>query len=311
MPEIVEVRKTRDFLSKIMKNKYITSISILKGRYKTHKPFELYYKIINNLPLKVLDIKTKGKFMYFILEHDFYIFSTLGLTGGWTYKLSNSRKNSKENIRNYKFPKLLDYISNEKYEKYHKTSINNLNVEFKMKGSDKIVYYYDSLSFGTLKVIDNKEELEKKLNQIGPDIMDTTTSLDIFIDQITKKNNLDKYIGNVIMNQKVISGIGNYLRSDILWLSRISPFRKVKDLSYKELDTIYNNSRKLTWENYDLKSGIKNKIIQKKDIFPRDFNRNFFVYMCEKDIYDNRVIVENLYEGSVKRKIYYCPKYQK
>jgi formamidopyrimidine-DNA glycosylase len=307
MPEVVEVRKTRDFLKKIMKNKYITSISILKGRYKTHKPFDLYNKIKNNLPLKVLDIKTKGKFMYFILEHDFYIFSTLGLTGGWTCKLNNDGKK----VGNYKFPNLLDYISKENYEKYHKVSINNLNVEFKLKDSDKIVYYYDSLSFGTVKVIDNKLELEKKLNQIGPDIMDTSTSLDIFIEQITKKNNLDKFIGNVIMNQKVISGIGNYLRSDILWLSRILPFRKVKDLSYKELETIYNNSRKLTWENYDFKKGIKNKIIQKKDIFPRNFNRNFFVYMCEKDIYDNPVIVEKLYEGSVERKIYYCPKYQK
>jgi len=306
MPEIVEVRKTRDFLKKIMKNKYIESISILKGRYKTHKPFELYNKIRNNLPLKVLDIKSKGKFMYFILEHDFYIFSTLGLRGGWTYKLNNNSKK----VGDYKFPNLLDYISKENYEKYHKVSINNLNIEFKLKDSDKIVYYYDSLSFGTLKVIDNKEELEKKLNTLGPDIMDQSTSLDIFIEQLTKKNNLDKFIGNVIMNQKVISGIGNYLRSDILWLSRISPFRKVKDLSEKELKTIYNNSRKLTWENYNLKKGLKNKIIQKKDIFPHDFNRNFFVYMCEKDIYDNIVIVENLYEGSVQRKIYWCPKYQ-
>ena len=92
MPEIVEVRKTRDFLRKIMKNKYIESISIIKGRYKTHKPFDLYNKIKNNLPLKVLDIKSKGKFMYFILEHDFYIFSTLGLRGGWTYKLNNDSK---------------------------------------------------------------------------------------------------------------------------------------------------------------------------------------------------------------------------
>jgi len=306
MPEIVEVRKTRDFLKKIMKNKYIESINILKGRYKTHKPFELYNKIRNNLPLKVLDIKSKGKFMYFILEDDFYIFSTLGLRGGWTYKLNNNSKK----VGDYKFPNLLDYISKENYEKYHKVSINNLNIEFKLKDSDKIVYYYDSLSFGTLKVIDNKEELEKKLNTLGPDIMDQSTSLDIFIEQLTKKNNLDKFIGNVIMNQKVISGIGNYLRSDILWLSRISPFRKVKDLSEKELKTIYNNSRKLTWENYNLKKGLKNKIIQKKDIFPHDFNRNFFVYMCEKDIYDNIVIVENLYEGSVQRKIYWCPKYQ-
>jgi formamidopyrimidine-DNA glycosylase len=311
MPEIVEVRKIKDFLKKIMKNKYIESINILKGRYKTHKPFELYYKLKNNLPLKVLEIKTKGKFMYFILEDDFYIFSTLGLTGGWIKFLDkkNFKKDDKK-VSDYKFPVLFDNLSKEIFEKYHKTSINNLNVEFKMSDST-IVYYYDSLSFGTLKVIDNKEDLEKKLNQIGPDIMEETTTIDIFINNVTKEKNLDKYIGNVIMNQKVISGVGNYLRSDILWLSRISPFRKVKDLSKAELNTIYNNSRKLTWGEYDLKKGIKNNIIQKKDIFPRDFNRNFFVYICKKDIYDNVVVVEKLYEGSVERRIYWCPKYQK
>ena len=161
----------------------------------------------------------------------------------------------------------MDYISKENYEKYHKTSINNLNVEFKLRGTKKIVYYYDSLSFGTLKVIDNKADLEKKLNQIGPDIMDDSTTIHVFINQITKKNNLNKYIGNVIMNQKVISGIGNYLRSDILWLSRISPFRKVKDLSNKELEIIYNNSRKLTWGEYDLKKGFKINHIKDTNTF--------------------------------------------
>jgi len=32
------------------------------------------------------------------------------------------------------------------------------------------------------------------------------------------------------MNQKIISGIGNYLCADFLWYSKISAFRKVKDL---------------------------------------------------------------------------------
>jgi formamidopyrimidine-DNA glycosylase len=212
MPEVIEVRKTRDFLLKIMKNKYIEEINILKGRYKTHKPFELYNKIKKMLPLKVLDIKTKGKFMYFILEHEFYIYSTLGLTGGWIYKKDNNNdskskniKNSKNSIKEYKFPKLIDYISQNDILKYHKVSINNLNVKFKLKDSDKIVYFYDSLSFGTLKVVNNVTELQKKLNELGPDIMDEKTTFDIFLERVTKKNNLEKYIGNVLVNQKIIS----------------------------------------------------------------------------------------------------------
>jgi len=337
MPEVIEVRKTRDFLLKIMKNKYIEEINILKGRYKTHKPFELYNKIKKMLPLKVLDIKTKGKFMYFVLEHDFYIYSTLGLTGGWIYKKVidndsdngsdngsdnssddeirsksiNNIKSIKKSIKEYKFPKLIDYISENSILKYHKVSINNLNVEFKLKDSDKIVYFYDSLSFGTLKVVDNVLELEKKLNEIGPDIMDEKTTFDIFLERVTKKNNLEKCIGNVLVNQRIISGIGNYLRSDILWLSKISPFRKVKDLNNNEFKIIYKSCKKLTWGSYNLKIAIKKNIVNSSDKLPEHYHRNFFAYMCKTDIYDHNIKTEKLYEGSVPRIIYWVPEYQK
>ena len=214
MPEVVEVRKYADFLNKILKNKNIIEINILKGRYKKYGPFELYNQLKDKLPIKIIDIKTKGKFLYFILEDDYYIFSTLGLRGGWTYKLNEK----------YQFTTLVN-------NSYKKNALNHLNVEFKIdKGS---IYYFDMLSFGTLKVVIGKDQLNKKLNSLAPDIMDIT--FDLFVNQITKKNNLEKPIGNVLMNQKVISGIGNYLRSDILWLSHISPFTLVKNIDLIEL----------------------------------------------------------------------------
>jgi len=45
--------------------------------------------------------------------------------------------------------------------------------------------YYDILSYGILKCIDNKNDLNKIL--IGPDIMDITTTLEVFRNQILKK----------------------------------------------------------------------------------------------------------------------------
>ena len=50
------------------------------------------------------------------------------------------------------------------------------------------------------------------------------------------------------MDQKVISGIGNYLRSDILWLSKISPFRKVKGVKKSDLKKLYKYSKSLSKE---------------------------------------------------------------
>jgi formamidopyrimidine-DNA glycosylase len=78
---------------------------------------------------------------------------------------------------------------------------------------------------------------------IGPDIMEHDTTLEIFKEQLLKTRNLHKEIGIVLMNQKVISGIGNYLRADILYMSKICPFRKVNKLSDIEIEVIFKNSK--------------------------------------------------------------------
>jgi len=299
MPEINEVRRYADFLSLHLKNKEITEISILNGRYKKHGPFELYNELKKNLPIKLLDVKTKGKFLYMKFDNNYYIFSTLGLSGGWVY-LDNKRNK-------YSWPTILEYIGKESMDSYMKTALNHLNIEFKTKEGS--IYFYDTLSFGTLKVINDEKELNKKLNTIGPDIMDETTTFNLFKERILKKPTQE--IGIVLMNQKIISGIGNYLRADILWLCKISPFRKVNKISEHEFKLIYHNTKVLTWGDYDKKYAIKHKIIFKKDKLPSDYNRDFFVYYEDTDIYGNKITKEELYEGSQKRFIYFVPEIQK
>jgi formamidopyrimidine-DNA glycosylase len=298
MPEINEVRKYADFINKNLKNKYINKINILKGRYLKHGPFNNYDKIIKDLPLKVLDVKTKGKFMYIILEKNYYIFSTLGLSGGWCFYTSSTKK--------YDFPLANNYINKELSETYTKRSMNHLNVEFIIK--DGTLYFYDMLSFGTINIIRDETLLNKKLSTIGPDIMDTETTFEIFEERMTKKVNLEKAIGVVLMNQKIISGVGNYLRADILWLSKISPFRLVKDLSKNDLEKIYKNTLILTWGEYNFEKAVSMKILSNKDKknLPKYYNRDFFVYKQEKDIYGNVVHKKELFEGSQKRTIYWC-----
>lgn len=113
------------------------------------------------------------------------------------------------------------------------------------------------------------------------------------------------------MNQKVISGIGNYLRADILWLSHVYPFCKVKDLKEKELKSIYDNSILLTWGEYNFTEAVRLKLIDPKSKMPKDYGRNFFIYKQDYDIYGNKVLKEELYEGSQKRFIYFVKKIQK
>ena len=361
MPESVEVRKFADILSKNILDKKITHINILKGRYHSpKKPFEGYDELVKALPLTIKSIKTKGKFTYMTLVSyvesvkvnekvqilKFYLFNTLGLSGGWTLK-SNKKSNfakcnhcnymeieEAENNKNddndknkyiYTFPSILEYITDDRQNQWFKRALNHLNVEFITDYKNISFYFYDQLSFGTLKSvesndnkIDNKTNpelinspiLEKKLKDLGPDLLDETTTFEIFKTQLRKKVNDAKAIGNVIVNQKIVSGVGNYLRADGLWMAKISPFRKVKDINDNELELLYKSLVGLIWGDYDYKNGVKKGYINKSLKLPNDYKRDFFIYRQEKDIYDNLVKKEELYEGSQKRFIYWVPKYQ-
>lgn len=297
MPEVIEVHEYTDFCNKYIKNKELKSIKILNGRYKKHGPFNGFKELLKTLPLKIVKIENKGKFMYIQLnkEDPIYIGITLGLTGGWFFL----KKNSKKYIHGLNRSRYID----SDIEKYQISALKHLNVEFVFDHGS--LYFYDQLSFGTISIFDNTELLEKKLKTIGLDIMDVNTSFDMFQIALLHKTNLNKEIGNALMNQKYISGIGNYLRADALWLSKINPFIKVKDLSTTQLKQIYHNVRLLIWGQYNKKLGIKYGIINKSDKLPIDYKRNFFVYQQDADIYGKPVLKEKLYEGSQIRYIFY------
>jgi formamidopyrimidine-DNA glycosylase len=81
MPEIIEVKNYCDFIKRKIKNQKLLNINITNGRYKKHGPFEYYNKFKKMLPLKIINISTKGKFMYIEFENNYYIGVTLGLSG--------------------------------------------------------------------------------------------------------------------------------------------------------------------------------------------------------------------------------------
>jgi len=341
MPEAIEILKFADILRANILGHKVTNINIIKGRY-TKKPFEGYNELIKSLPLVIDSINTKGKFTYITLSntskqnsHDnpksFYLFCTLGLSGGWTLKANKKSDFAKCDKCNYlekedsiyTYPNMMEYITEDSQNEWFQRALNHLNVEF-ITNTKVSFYFYDQLSFGTLKAVDavkNKEILEKKLRELGPDLMqldkdskdgkdsNIKTTFDTFRDQIRKKTNEHKAIGNVIVNQKIISGVGNYLRADALWMAKISPFRKVSEVSDKELEVLYWSLLSLMWGDYDYKEGKKQGYIKYK--IPNAYKRNFFVYKEEKDIDGNIVKKKELFEGSQKRFIYYVDSVQK
>lgn len=264
MPEGPEVKSLTNWLNKQVKNKNLLDINIQFGRYKKHAPPIGWKKLKKQLPLKIKKINSKGKFIWWeFYNSELTIWNTLGMSGWWNYK------NKKHN-----------------------------NLSFKI--SKSTLYFNDVRNFGTIKIC-TKDNLQKKLNNLGPDVL-SETNFDEFYKRLNRKRN-NTFIGSVLLDQKVLSGVGNYLRADILWYSKISPFRKIKDISKKEFELIYTNSILLSKRSYKIQNNYKLNIDM---IHPSIGKRVFFIYSMDKDPNGNIVIKEKL--GN--RTIHWVPKIQ-
>ena len=140
MPENAEIALTAEILIKYFKNKELNSFDFIGGRY-TKKQADGFEEFSAALPLKVKNIDSKGKFLWFDLvdpnnkSKHWYIWNTFGLTGMWSLFEPN-------------------------YVKAILTFSNN-----------KTAYYSDLINYGTFKFSNSKDDLEKKLAQLGPDFL--------------------------------------------------------------------------------------------------------------------------------------------
>lgn len=202
MPELVEVSLIVDFINKKFKNAIIKNVIINSGRYSRHKKPDGYDKFIEALPIKINSFHTKGKFIYIKLDQQMSIWITLGLTG----------------------------------ELLLQPTIHSHVIFETNKGN---FYFDDMRNFGTIKFAFTDQELNKKLKTLGPDPLQEDVTKTDFIKIMKKPSIQNKPIALALIDQKVIAGIGNYLRAEILYHAKINPLRKVKDLKESEIEDLW------------------------------------------------------------------------
>ena len=224
MPELPEVEVVTRSLKNTIKNRKIIKITVNNRnlRFKLTENFEyiLKDKIVKN-------IKRKSKYIIFDFGKNFFLILHLGMSG--TLHIPTNK-----NVTN------LSFYSNPILPKKH----NHIIIEF-----DKIkLIYNDPRRFGYFKILKNKYEFNNYFTRIGPEALDKSFNLTYLKNKIKNKK---KNIKNLLLDQKIVSGIGNIYANEILYKSQISPMKSVRKLSSVELLRIIKFSR------ITLKSAIK------------------------------------------------------
>lgn len=274
---------------------------IVSGRYEKKMPegWDCLQECLgeNSVKLLLSGVQTKGKFIYFTFSShpELSIWSTLGLAGGWSFQSSRHLR-------------LILTFERQR---------NDVN---KAKTNEMIsLYFYDARNFGTFKVCDKKIELEAKLKKLGADWLHKDPKERITMPQFVElgKNaaKRNRPLAVFLMDQSKTAGIGNYLLSEVLYLSKIHPFALCGSLdedSWKKLYIIIRDTIRLSYFSQTQLDGVlfdENDELLANRNNRTDYSKFEFIIYSQVYTRDTGAKVVRQ-EGTHKRTIHWVPSIQ-
>ena len=221
MPELPEVEIVRQSLNKKIKQKRVKKVVIRNRNLRFLIPNNFKSYIENK---KIIKVDRFSKYLIINFSEGDYCLIHLGMSG--TIHIVDKFKLTKfTNTSFYHSPIL---------PKKH----NHVVLEF----NNFKVIYNDPRRFGFFQLIENKDALKERFKNLGPEPFDKKFNLNYVLGFFKGKN---KHIKSFLLDQKFVSGIGNIYASEILFLSKIDPFKQAKLLTKNECKKIILNSKKI------------------------------------------------------------------
>ncbi len=202
MPELPEVETVRRTLKEHLVGLRIIDIEILYPQILKNETVQSFKtKIIGQT---IRDMKRYAKYLIFVLD-DYSLISHLRMEGKYFIKPAEAELTKHEHL------------------------------VFKLDNGKKLTYH-DVRKFGTIDVVKKGLEFKlKSLSVIGPEANNADIDIKSLYDKIHKSN---RPIKAILLDQTVISGLGNIYVDESLFLARIHPETKGTSLTRKDVEKI-------------------------------------------------------------------------
>ena len=272
MPEKPEVITVTKKLEKKLLNKRITNCVVYYDKIIEYPSVKEFCANIKNETMK--NFTTRGKWI--VIELDNY------------YLLAHLRMEGKFFFRKINCP----------LEKHH-------HVVFTINDEEEL-HFQDVRKFARLKLIPKDKINEMPpFTELGLEPWDKNLNVKYLKEKFSKKN---LPIKTVLLDQSIITGIGNIYDDEILFASKINPLTKAKDLTETDLNNIIKNTIKIldkaikeggtTIRNYTSEEGVTGM-----------FQNSLLVHTKVGEACPNcKTTIVKIRVGG--RGTYYCPKCQ-
>jgi DNA-formamidopyrimidine glycosylase len=280
MPEGPECHRSADFLHKLLVGRCLDSIDVVGGRYKDNPPEGLRDLVSAKHRLRELfgadggmiieGVGCKGKFQHWCFRPGWTMWCTYGMSGQWSTKRD---------------------VKHCAIELCHRA--NRVGI----LGGEGYVYFNDPRRFGTLKFIYDPDgtKMRAKLDSLGPDMLSDPP---VTPEQFTRRLNLkpNRTLAEALMDQRVVSGIGNYVKAESLYLSELSPHRAISSLSSQETERLCQQVTNVMRASYNT-GGATISTYRNVDGTKGVAQRRFVVYGNRVDPMGNTVVNEETRDG--------------
>ena len=208
MPELPEVETVRKGLVEHVVGRTIISAQALHPRALNPKSLGTLSGIEG---AHVLDIRRRGKFLWFVLDRPQVLAAHLGMSGQFLIHPFDIR---------------------------HTRAILTLK-----KGRNETeLHFNDQRTFGWLSIEEAIVGLPTSVLKIAPDIFEDEYDQKSVISNIKRRN---IKIKTAILNQNIVSGIGNIYADESLWLAKVHPERVASSMKTSEIAKVLEAAKKV------------------------------------------------------------------
>lgn len=213
VPEGPEVRRTADWLKTNLVGHIVRDVTA-SGRF-LKQPIENIDHLKNR---KVVGVRCKGKVIVLDFDDDVSAISTLGMSGRWT-----------------------------QMEAPHIAL--TLHSELPPTRGIMPVYYVDQRRFGNFVVTDRRKSTTV-LDNLGWDILADPKAHGKALLRASKYRNRKTAVCQVMLDQDVFAGCGNYLRAEAMYRAKVNPWTEWRLLSEEKVVLLCERLADVCAESY-------------------------------------------------------------
>lgn len=215
MPELPEVETTRRGLLKAIKNLQITRVVVRRHDLRFPIPKRLAKALEG---AKILGVRRRAKYLLIDLDTGETVLAHLGMSGSFTVRPQGYRPQTHDHVVMY-----LEEASPRARPGVSRNKARSKPEEIPAQGRDDalIVVFNDPRRFGVLDLVRTGHEAQHKLlKNLGPEPFSEEFSATYLKTRLLKRKGAIK---PVLMDQKLVVGVGNIYASEALYSCGIHP----------------------------------------------------------------------------------------